>query len=223
LVTLNTVLVNTVAFNRFSTVWGIDVSNLRNNGKALLTYGYETRKINDWSGKFRYNLSRAFQLNINARKGTNSLFTPNSQFDNRNYQLDIGSLEPVVTFIKGTSLRLATGYKYERKKNHPAYGGEKSNSHSVNVESKYNILQNSSITAKFTFNQIDYNSANGGITSTVSYIMLDGLLPGQNYLWNITLTKRLLKNLELNLQYDGRKPASSKTVHIGRASLTALF
>lgn len=223
LVTLNTVLLNTVSFNRFSSTWGVDFSNLRNNGKALLTYGYETRKINDWNLKFRFNLSRSFLLNINGRSGTNSLFTPNSQFDNRNYDLDIKSVEPMLTFIRGTSFRIATGYKFEDKKNVPAYGGEKANSHSINVESKYNVLQNSSIMGKFTFNNIIYDAANAGTASTVSYIMLDGLLPGKNYLWNITLSKRLLNNLELNFQYDGRKPASSKTVHIGRMTLTALF
>jgi hypothetical protein len=223
LVTLNTVLLNTVSFNRFSTVWGIDFSNLRNNGKALLTYGYESRKINDWNAKFRWNLSRSFLLNINGRKGTNSLFTPNAQFDNRNYDLDIQSVEPILSFIRGTSFRISTGYKFEDKKNQPVYGGENARSHSLNVESKYNVLQNSSITGKFTMNSIIYNDNHGGAASTVSYTMLDGLLPGKNYLWNITLSKRLLNNLELNFQYDGRKPASSKTVHIGRATLTALF
>ncbi|MDP4264288.1 MAG: hypothetical protein Q8941_17290 [Bacteroidota bacterium] len=222
LITLNTALINTISFNRFSSKWGMDLSNNRSSGKSLLTYGYESRKINDWMAKFRWNMSRSVSLNINGRKGANALYTPNAQFDNRNYQLNIYSIEPVLSFIRGTSFRLVTGYKLENKKNQPVYGGEKSISNSVNIESKYNVLQNSSITAKFTFNNIDFKSATGA-TTTVSYIMLDGLLPGKNYLWTLTFTKRLLNNLELNFQYDGRKPGASRTVHIGRASITALF
>lgn len=223
LVTLNTIFANTLSFNRLSSVWGIDVSNLRNDGKSLLTYGYESRKVNDWSTKFRLNLSRSVSFTLNARKGSNSLLTPNAQFDNRNYNLKINSVEPMLVFIKGTVFRISTGYKYENKRNKPVFGGEKSNSNAFNLETKYNVLQNSSITGKFTFNNIGYKSANNAGASTVSYIMLDGLLPGKNFLWSLTLTKRLLNNLELNFQYDGRKPASSNTVHIGRASLTALF
>lgn len=223
LVSLNTVVLNTLSFNRFSSVWGIDFSNLRNNGKALLTYGYESRRLIDWTAKFRVNFSRSVAFSVNGRTARNSLLTPNAQFDNRNYDLDIHSVEPLISFIRGTSFRVSTAYKYEEKKNEPVFGGEKAYSQSVNLETKYNVLQNSSITGKFTFNNIDYRASNTSATTTVSYIMLDGLLPGKNYLWSLTLTKRLLNNLELNFQYDGRKPASSKTVHIGRAALTALF
>jgi hypothetical protein len=59
--------------------------------------------------------------------------------------------------------------------------------------------------------------------TTVSYIMLDGLLPGKNYLWTVGVTKRLLNNLELRITYDGRKAGTAKTVHIGNAAITALF
>jgi hypothetical protein len=222
LITLNTVVLNTLSFNRFSTKWGIDVSNLRNNGKALLTYGYESRKVNDWNTRLRWNLSRAISFNVNARKGLNALYTPNLQFDNRNYEIDILSLEPGLTFIRGTTFRVATTYKLEHKKNVPHFGGEKAVSNSINLESKYNVLQNSSITGRFTFNNIDFTSPNAG-TTTISYIMLDGLLPGRNYLWSLIFTKRLLNNLEVNFQYDGRKAGSSGPVHIGRASITALF
>ena len=31
----------------------------------------------------------------------------------------------MLTFIQGTSFRVVTGYKFENKKNLPAYGGEK--------------------------------------------------------------------------------------------------
>ena len=218
LITLNTVILNTVSFNRYSSKWGVDLTNLRNNGKSLLTYGYESRKLNDWLIKYRWIINRAFSFTINGRKGINALYTP--QFANRNFELSIYSVEPFLTFIKGTSFRLVTSYKLNTKKNLPVYGGEKSTSNSINIESKYNILQSSSINGSFTFNNIDYKFP---ASTTVSYIMLDGLLPGKNYLWSLGFSKRLLNNLELNFQYDGRKAGVSKTVHVGRATITALF
>jgi hypothetical protein len=218
LITQNTTLVNTFSFNRFSSKWGFDVSNFRNNGKALLTYGYETRRLNDWVMKYRWNISRSVSFLFNGKRGINSLNTP--QFGNRNYHLDIYSIEPQMIFIRGTSFRLITGYKFDTKKNTPAYGGEHSQSNSINLESRYNLLQNSSLTGKFTFNKIGYKFAPN---TTVSYIMLDGLLPGSNYLWSLGFSKRLLNNLEFSIQYDGRKPGNAKSVHVGRASITALF
>ena len=161
-----------------------------------------------------------FKNHPGSLKGNNELFTPDAAFTNRNYELDIFNTEPRISLIRGTVFRLVTSYKYDVKKNLPKYGGEKSISNSVNVESKYNVLQNSSLTGRFTFNNINYDAA---ANTTVSYIMLDGLLPGKNYLWSLGLTKRLMNNLELNFQYDGRKPGSARTVHIGRASITALF
>lgn len=218
LVTLNTTILNTISFNRFSSKWGMDVSNLRNSGKSLLTYGYESRKLNDWLLKWRWNISKSILLTINGKKGENALYTP--EFANRNYELTIYSVEPFVTYIRGTNFRLVGSYRYDNKMNLPFYGGEKSASNSVNLESKYNILQSSSITGKFTYNNIEYNYP---ANTTVSYIMLDGLLPGKNFLWSLAFSKRLLNNLELNFYYDGRKAGSSRTVHLGRASITALF
>ncbi len=218
LITAGNVWVNTLSFNRFSSKWGLDFSNLRNNTQSLLTYGYESSKRNDWTIKWRWNVSKAISFTINSKKGFNALYTP--QFNNRNYQLTIYDIQPQLVYIQGTSFRLIAGYTLDNQKNLPAYGGEKSFSNSLDLETKYNILQNSSVTGKFTFNSIKYNYP---ANTTVSYIMLNGLLPGNNFLWSLSFTKRLLNNLELNFQYDGRKAAASRTVHVGRASITALF
>ena len=225
LISLNSIFINSFSFNRFSTKWGIDLNNSRNHGKALLTYGYESRRFEEWSVKGRLNLVKSLSADVDLRTGLNALTTSNIKFDNRNYYLDIYSVEPRITFTKGANFRLITGYKFTDKKNQEN-DLEIYQSHSLNSEVKYNILQNSSILTKFTYSNIDFKSGKNttvNSNSTVSYIMLDGLLPGKNYLWNIDVTKRLSNNLEVTIQYEGRKPGTAKTVHVGRASLRALL
>ena len=41
--------------------------------KALLTYGYESRKLNDWIFKVRFNLSRSVTFEVNTKKEINSV------------------------------------------------------------------------------------------------------------------------------------------------------
>lgn len=221
LITMNTSVLNTISFNRYSSKWGIDLSNLQNTGKALLTYGYESRMQKDWTAKLRLMLSRSFTIDINNRKGVTALYTPS--FSNRNYEIDLYSTEPRISFIKGTVFRLQTSYRLEKKNNKAEYGGENSLSNSLNIDTKYNVLQNSSISARFTYNTISYTRKTAIDNPTVTYIMLEGLLPGKNYLWSVDLTKRLLNNVELSFQYEGRRPGETKTIHTGRAALRALF
>ncbi|RYY84300.1 MAG: hypothetical protein EOO15_19635 [Chitinophagaceae bacterium] len=218
LITAATAWNNTLSFNRFSQKWGLDLSNLQNTGKSLLTYGYESRRLNDWLLKLRWNLSTAFSVNLNTKLGRNSLFTPS--FGNRNYSIGTRSAEPQLVYLRGSTLRLQAGYKYDVRNNDELYGAEASTAHSLNLDTKYSVLQNASITGRFTFSNIDYPFAPN---TTVSYIMLEGLLPGRNYLWSVDFTKRILRNIEVNLQYEGRQAGESNTVHIGRASLRALF
>ena len=218
LITAATSLNNTLSFNRFSQKWGLDLSNLQNTGKSLLTYGYESRRLNDWLLKLRWNLSPSFTANLNTKLGSNSLFTPS--FNNRNYAIRGQSAEPQLVYLRGSTLRVQAGYKFDLRRNEDLYGGERSTAHSINLDTKYSVLQNASVSSRFTVSNIDYPYTPN---TTVSYIMLEGLLPGRNYLWSVDFTKRLLRNIEVNLQYEGRKAGTSNTVHIGRASLRALF
>jgi len=215
LLTLDQLYSNTFSYNRYSSIWGWDINNIRSSARAFLSYGYETRKLNDWNTKFRFNIGKKYTTDMIARTVTNRLTTP--QLNNRNFNIRGYSLEPRFTYTKGTKFRIWVSYKWDNRKNE---AGEESSSNSVNTEMKYNIVSNTALTTKFTFNQIGYNSPTN---TTVAYIMLDGLLPGQNYLWTVDLTKRLTSFLELNLQYEGRKAGSSGIVNTGRAAIRALF
>lgn len=218
LINFNYILSNTLSFNRFSTSWGVDVTNLVNYNKSLLTYGTETRQLNQWNVKGRINIAKAYTLELIQKFASNNLFTPS--FANQNYVIKEYSAQPQLTYTSGTKYRIQTSYSFDGKNNAPQYGGEKTIANSLNIEGKYNTVSNTSLTAKFTFSNINFT---GTPNTTVSYIMLDALLPGKNYLWNISLTKRLMNNLELNFEYEGRKPGEARTIHIGRASLRALL
>lgn len=215
LITLDQLFSNTFSFNRFSSKWGVDINNIRTSGRSFLSYGYETRSLNDWNMRVRANIGKAYTYDVIVRRTNNKLATPG--LDNRNYDIIGNSAEPRFTYSKGTNFRGQVSYKWDQRKN---AGPETSTSHSINTEVKYNIVSNTSLTTKFTYNQISYN---GPQNTTVAYIMLDGLLPGQNFLWTVDLTKRLTSFLELNLQYEGRKAGSSGVVNIGRAQIRALF
>ncbi len=221
LINLSSVFINTFSFNRFSTKWGLDFIRTNNSGKSLLTYGLESRQTQEWSGKARWSLSRSLQMDITGKTGFTALATDNAQFQNRNYHVNQYSIEPRISITKGTLLRIVAGYKYSNKINAQT-SAEQYVANALNTEVKYNILQSTSIVSKFTYSSISFSPLANSNT-TVGYNMLDGLQPGKNYLWNLELTKRLANNLEINIQYDGRKPGDAPTVHTGRASLRAIF
>ena len=221
LILLNQVFSNSFSFNRFSSVWGLDINNIRTDNKSFLTYGYESRHVNDWNMKARWNISRSLLFEWITKQGLNRLTTSN--FDNRNYLIRSAGMEPRLSFIQRTTFRVMGGYRYDSK--HNTEGAQKAIIHSVNSEIKYNVLSNTSIATRFTYSRIKYTDKDNSdaANSPVAYIMLDALLPGKNYLWTADLTKRLSSFLELNIQYEGRQSGTSRLVHIGRASVRALF
>lgn len=219
LLTLTNIWVNSLAFNRFSSKWGFDISNNRNKGRVLLTYGLESRSLTEWAMRTRVNLTKKITFETLGKTGSTQLTTGNPKFDNRNYKVKQYSVEPRLTYTRGANFRIIGGYRYVAKQNQEG-AEEQYHANSFNGNIKYNILQSASIESKFTYTTINYPYA---ANSTVGYIMLEGLQAGKNMLWSLDLTKRLGKNLEMSIQYEGRKPGENRVIHIGRASLRAIL
>jgi hypothetical protein len=165
-------------------------------------------------------MSKSFLLNAVFKTGENYLYSDNKGFTNSNYTIQQYSIAPELSYTRHANLRISIGYIYNPQKNAPQYGGETSFSNAVTADMKYNLVQSTSLQAKFTMNDLKYN---GNTNTTVSYIMLDGLLPGKNYLWSLDLTRKLGSFLELNINYEGRQPGEGHVIHTGRASLRAIL
>lgn len=217
LISLNSIISNTLFFNRTSSVWGFELTHLRNINRSILTYGLETRTLREINNRLRWNFNKQFASNINIRLIKNKLETP--QFSNRNFNLDQIVAEPVVSYQQSTKYRFSFSYKYEKKQNIDGLK-EKALIHSLIAETRYSVLSSSTINGRLQFSNINFT---GATNTTVAFIMLDALLPGKNFLWNLDFTKRLANNMEINFQYEGRKPGAGKIIHTGRAGVRALF
>ena len=163
-----------------------------------------------------------FTTTVNVKDSKNELITTGTKFNNRNYQVLQHSVEPTLSYIYKTNFRLSVSYNFSNKKN-AIDSMEKVVAHEVSASLRYNILSKGTLNAKITFNQINFKAYPGAANTTVGYILLDGLLPGKNYLWNVEYTKRLAGNFEVSIQYEGRKPGEARTVHVGRASVRAIL
>lgn len=215
LITFDQIQSHSASFNKFSQIGGIDLNFLQSSNRAFLSYGFETRRLRDLSLKIRSNWLKMFTLDLISKLNRNILETPN--FGNRNFNILSQSIEPRITFTKGTTLRLQTSYKRDRKQN---AGPENALINSLNLEGKYNLVSNTSITSRITFSNIQFN---GIASSSLGYVMLDGLQPGKNFLWTLDLTKRISSFIEMSVQYEGRRSGSSGLVNIGRAQIRAIL
>lgn len=221
LISLTSFLSNTLYFNRKSGKWGIDITHRLNNSKALLSYGFESNKLRDLTFKGRWNFNRSFSTSFTNKYVLNQL--SNASYSNRNYNIKEMDAEPSVSYIYKSNFRISLIYTYDQRKN-TIDSMEKAINNAIATEIRYNVLSNGTLSGRFSYNNINFNTGTGGsASSTTGYALLNGLVPGKNFLWNLELTKRLAGSIELSLQYDGRKPGNTPVVNTGRVSVKAIF
>ncbi|HVB03240.1 MAG TPA: hypothetical protein VNE41_05940 [Chitinophagaceae bacterium] len=218
LISISSLITNAVFFNRLSPVWSLDYTSSVSNNKSLMAYGFESSHLVDNVVSARWNLNKRFTAGMKFQSGVNGVYSPS--YANLNYQLKELAFSPRMDYTYFSKFRVTLDFTRDSKANTPAYGGETSLSNALGAGLKYNVLSASTLDIQLTYNQISFS---GQSNSTVGYTMLGGLVPGQNILWNLGYTRRIAGNIEMDLQYEGRKPGRTRVIHSGQVSVRALF
>jgi hypothetical protein len=129
-------------------------------------------------------------------------------------------IQPSFIFQPNTSFRITLDSKYSNKQNAAEFGGEKALVAEIGSTFKYNQADKGSLQGGIKLVQIDYN---GNENSALGFEMLEGLRTGTNYTWNISYRRSVSRNLQLSLQYTGRKSENNRTIHSGGMELRAFF
>ncbi|MEN8927348.1 MAG: hypothetical protein ABF240_00620, partial [Flavobacteriales bacterium] len=107
---------------------------------------------------------------------------------------------------------------YAEKRNE--LGGDFASLSTLGTNVKYTIANKLNLSTSFNFVAIGYTGDNN---SSLEYEMLEGLKRGNNFTWELILNKRVAKNLDLTLNYNGRKPENIRTIHSGTVQIRAFF
>jgi hypothetical protein len=202
-----------------NTKWGIDYSYVKSASRTLLTYGIDGRGSLDHQLKTRYTLNKRWIANLLGKNGDRYFNSP--FLDGRTYNFTLNGIEPSLAYTsQSNKLNIVTSGRIETRQNDKLLGDEVAKFYSGSASIRHSTANQANIQGKFIYNYISFN---GDLNSSVGYNMLDGLVIGNNILWQIGLERKLGKGMEFAMDYEGRKPGNNSIIHTGRASVRALF
>ncbi len=216
LVSINSSFSNTFYFNRLHPKFGLDVFYLNNTGKSLLTNGFESRKNIQQELRGRYNLSRIYSLE--GRLTSSERENRSEFFSTRNYTIVSNEVEPKLIYQPSVKFRLSVSGIYAEKEN--SIGSERSYNRSVSSELRFNEAGKGTFSLAASYIDIDFNAAEN---SSLAFEMLEGLAAGGNITWELRWQRNLANNLQLNLNYGGRKSDDLPIIHTGGMQIRAFF
>ena len=115
-------------------------------------------------------------------------------------------------------MRFTIFYKQAEKKD--LISDTKSKTIEFGTEAKYSFPGKGMAQARFSRTDLNFD---GDASSPVGWEMLGGLVSGTNYIWNLGFQYSLKNNIQIGLNYEGRKPSSMKTIHTGMVQARYLF
>ena len=218
LLSLASLIKNTLFFNRSHSVFGFDINYQDNKTRSYLTNGIETRERNEKGINIRWNFSHEWSLNANLNTGYRSL---SSQFfSSNNYDYNYNEFKPKLIYQPTSNFRASFNYSYFEGFNKDVYGGQKGYISELGAEGRYNITQVGVLNIRYSYYEVNYN---GEASGNLAYDMLQGFIVGKNQLWNISLQQRIGQSLQLNINYDGRQSGNADVIHLGRMEDRYLF
>ena len=207
---------NSLYFNRGKQLYSTTYNFINNRSKNTLSFGYVENEL----------LSHQISFN---HKLKNILFSSSAFFDNRksksenfeskNYSFKEIKYGPKFTYFIEDSNKIDIYYQYSNTKN--IIG-----SLEILTQNKFGISSNFSNKNAVSFNgELNYykNNFQGNSNSIISYIMMEGLQPGNNLTWSLNIQKKITKYVDLNLNYFARKTENSSIIHNGNVQLKANF
>ena len=214
---LNSNIRNSLFFNRGKQNHSVTYTYISNKLTSFQSSGQQ--ESNNISHQLQYNhlLKKYWLFTLSGKSLNTSVNSENYQ--SRNFEIKGNQFESKVSYLfdKNTSLDLF--YEYQKKNN---VLGDLESLKQNKLGTSFNYASEKKLILNGEFSMFD-NNFKGLDFSPVAFQMLEGLQSGKNLIWRLLIQKNLTQFLDININYQGRKSESIKTIHTGNVQLRAYF
>ena len=209
---------NTLYFNRTSSIFGAQYVYQDLQSKVLLASGFDSRLLKSHELSIRWIIKKQFALEAKGSLGDKA--SAADYTTGRDYTLSFCAIEPSIIYQPSTTFRVTLDGRTSQKTNALSLGGEVSKVLEFGSTFKYNQAEKGSLLGGIKTVIIEYD---GDANSALGFEMLEALKPGVNYTWNVGYQRSISRNLQLSIQYNGRKSEGNRIIHSGGMEVRAFF
>ena len=209
---------NSLFFNRSSSKYSFELVTLLFANKNLLINGTDFRSTNKDQIKFRWNLNQSLMFNSQLSKEIKK--NSSTYMTNRNYDIENKEINNRLSFQPNTLFRIALNGRYSEKRNSIDYGNEKAFIKDIGIELRRSKRDMGLLNGELHLVNINYN---GESSSTIGFEMLEGLQLGKNITWKLGFQKNMSNNIQISINYNGRKSQENRAIHTGSMQMRAFF
>ena len=209
---------NSLFFNRSSSKYSVELVTQLFANKNLLINGTDFISTNKDQIKFRWNMNKSFMLNSQLTKEIKK--NSSTYMTNRNYDIENMEINNRISFQPNTLFRIAINGRYSEKRNSIEYGNEKAFINDIGLELRRSKRDKGLLNGELHLVNINYN---GKSSSTIGFEMLEGLQLGKNITWKLGFQKNMSNNIQISINYNGRKSEENRAIHTGSMQMRAFF
>ena len=209
---------NSLFFNRSSSKYSVELATQLFANKNLLINGTDFISTNKDQIKFRWNMNKSFMLNSQLTKEIKK--NSSTYMTNRNYDIENMEINNRISFQPNTLFRVAINGRYSEKRNSIEYGNEKAFINDIGIELRRSKRDKGLLNGELHLVNINYN---GESSSTIGFEMLEGLQLGKNITWKLGFQKNMSNNIQISINYNGRKSEENRAIHTGSMQMRAFF
>lgn len=208
---------NSLFYNRGKQKHSVTYSYINNQVKNSLSIGSQESKNGSSQLQYTHLYQKSWLFNAFAKTIKTTAISEN--FSEKNYTISGYQLAPKISYLFSKNTSWDIFYELQNKENQIG-ALETLQQNRFGTSFSYSGSKKVVINGEVSFYQ---NKFSGDEFSAVGFQILEGLQNGQNLTWRLLVQKNLTQFLDVNLNYQGRKSATSQTIHTGNIQLRAYF